>query len=178
MKTAEQRGMEMMNSPMASLPPLAVEFCNHLASDVGMCMEVMLTAWTVYAQLAEGLICSDDLYRARKKDIDWFFARLPKETQGSISKWAEETFGPSGTNARVAARANEEMSELLRVLTSDDNDPKAAEEAADVVIVLYRLANRMGVNLNVEIDKKMAVNRARKWNRDNTGHGYHVKDTQ
>lgn len=98
------------------------------------------------------------------------------ETQSGISKWADETFGPSGSNARVAARANEEMAELLRALTADDNHPKAAEEAADIVIVLYRLASRIGVDLHAEIDRKMAVNRERVWNLDKTGHGYHVRD--
>jgi hypothetical protein len=163
------------------------------------------------------------------------------ETQESISLWAEETFGPVGSNARVAARANEEMAELLRALSTDDSNPKAAEEAADVVIVLCRLAHRletrlpafgydfgkeehyrsnyriaaqanfemahllravgtytndtgarsrviqvcgymgslalrMGFSLKDEVDKKMAINRARQWHLDNTGHGYHVRD--
>lgn len=96
------------------------------------------------------------------------------ETQDSISKWADETFGPAGSNARVAARANEEMAELLRALTSDDNHPKAAEEIADIFIVLYRVAYRLKADIHAEIDKKMAVNRKREWKVDGTGHGYHV----
>ena len=86
------------------------------------------------------------------------------ETQFSISQWAESVFGSSGSNASVAARANEEMAELLRALTIDDGDvAKAAEEMADVVIVLYRLAERMGVHLMHEIDIKMEFNRTRVW---------------
>lgn len=99
-----------------------------------------------------------------------------KENQKTVSSWAEETFGPAGSNARVAARANEEMAELLRALTVDDCHPKAPEEIADIVIVLYRLATRFGVDLQTEIDRKMAINRDRKWNLDNTGHGYHIRD--
>lgn len=98
------------------------------------------------------------------------------ENQKSISEWAEETFGPAGSNARVAARANEEMAELLRKLTANDTESSAGEEIADVVIVLYRLATRMGVDLSEAINVKMAINRNRKWNLDNTGHGYHVRD--
>lgn len=98
------------------------------------------------------------------------------ENQISVSNWADETFGPAGSNARVAARSNEEMAELLRALTADDNHPKAAEEVADIVIVLYRLATRLGVDLHDEIDRKMAINRDRIWNLDNTGHGYHVRE--
>lgn len=97
------------------------------------------------------------------------------ETQQSISQWADETFGGAGSNARVAARANEEMAELLRALTADDSHPKAAEEVGDIVIILYRLATRLGVDLATEIDRKMAINRARVWKKDNTGHGYHVR---
>jgi NTP pyrophosphatase (non-canonical NTP hydrolase) len=97
------------------------------------------------------------------------------ESQDTICAWTEATFGTASSNARVAARANEEMAELLRALTSDDNHPKAVEEAADVVIILYRLAHRMGKNLHTEIDAKMAINRAREWKVTN-GHGYHVRD--
>ncbi len=98
-----------------------------------------------------------------------------KENQDTITGWANATFGPAGSNARVAARANEEMAELLRALTVDDNHPKAAEEVADVVIILYRLASRLGVDLLEEVDRKMDVNRAREWKLDNTGHVRYIK---
>lgn len=98
-----------------------------------------------------------------------------REDQGTISAWAAETFGPVASNIRVAVRANEEMSELLRALAADDASPKAAEEIADVFIVLYRLADRLGVDLHEEINRKMEVNRSREWRLDNTGHGYHVR---
>ena len=96
------------------------------------------------------------------------------ETQHSISKWANAAFGPANSNARIAARANEEMAELLRCLTADDNHPEAAGEVADVLIVLYRLAWRLGIDLHEEVDMKMVINRQRKWSLDKTGHGYHV----
>lgn len=102
---------------------------------------------------------------------------MSDENQKTISEWAETTFGPAGSNARVAARANEEMAELLRCLTVDDNHvTKAAEEIADVVIVLYRLAQRLGVDLHFEVNAKMAINRSRAWKQDGSGHGYHVRE--
>ena len=73
--SAEERGMQMMSIPMNKLPPLALEFAKKLCGEVGMCMETLLTAWTVYAQLVEGLECTDDLYKARPNDVDWFSAR-------------------------------------------------------------------------------------------------------
>jgi NTP pyrophosphatase (non-canonical NTP hydrolase) len=98
------------------------------------------------------------------------------ESQRTIVKWADETFGPPSSNARIAARANEEMAELLRKLTADDDHEGAAEEIADVVIVLYRLANRLGGHLDDLIDAKMRVNRLRQWNKTPDGHGYHVRE--
>jgi len=70
--TAEQRGMEMLSIPMKDLPPLAWEFCRHLQSQVGLCIETCLTAYTVYAQCVERLPCTDDLYMARSVDKEWF----------------------------------------------------------------------------------------------------------
>jgi len=98
-----------------------------------------------------------------------------RETQHTISTWANQTFGEAGSNARVAARANEEMAELLRALTVDDQHQKAPEEVADIVIVLNRLATCLGFDLQEEVDRKMAVNRERLWKLDSTGHGYHLR---
>lgn len=97
------------------------------------------------------------------------------ENQDTINQWISATFGQAGSNFSVAARANQEMSELLMALAVDDNHPKAVEEAADIVIVLYRLAERFGADLHAEIDRKMDVNRGRRWSVAN-GHGYHVKE--
>lgn len=98
------------------------------------------------------------------------------EDQFTVSLWAEQTFGPASSNARVAARANEEMAELLRALTADDTNPKAAEEIADIYIVLCRLATRLGADLHEQVQRKMAINRLRQWNLTQDGHGYHVRD--
>lgn len=98
---------------------------------------------------------------------------MPAETQNTISQWAVDTFGFASSNARVAARANEEMAELLKLLTIDDSAPQAGEEIADIFIVLYRLAQRMGYDIQQEVDRKMVINRIRAWALDGSGHGYH-----
>jgi NTP pyrophosphatase (non-canonical NTP hydrolase) len=97
------------------------------------------------------------------------------ETQQTISAWADETFGEASSSVRVAVRANEEMAELLRALSVDDRHPKAAEELADVYIVLCRVGSRLGVDILEEVDRKMQINRAREWRKDGSGHGYHVR---
>jgi hypothetical protein len=173
------------------------------------------------------------------------------ETQESVHKWCEATFGPLDSLMRLATRANEELVELLEKVANLENtdydDPSgddwAAEcivAAADVIIVLCRLATVIGVDISEAdlsgggdypllettkvfrhmasllaglsrddrpgisgrvipalsgvvngiakvaevlsedlgdaIDKKMAVNRSRKWQLDGSGQGYHVKE--
>ena len=99
------------------------------------------------------------------------------ESQASISWWARHTFGDGQpSNMSTAVRANKEMAELLGDLAINDDHPHAIEEAADVVILLFVLASRMERDLMAEVDRKMAVNRAREWNVDATGHGYHKRE--
>ncbi len=97
------------------------------------------------------------------------------ETRQSITAWADETFGEPFSNMSIVNRADSEMDELCTKLFSNDAHPGAAEELADVFIVLYRLAAKLGVDLHEEIDRKMAVNRQREWKLDGNGHGQHVK---
>lgn len=96
------------------------------------------------------------------------------ETQATINQWISDTFGEAGSNISVAARANQEMAELIMKLAINDSDSEAIEEVADVVIVLYRLVHRFDASLSEQIDRKMMINRDRRWNVAN-GHGYHVK---
>ena len=98
------------------------------------------------------------------------------ESQYSISSWAAETFGVS-TPLRAATRMNEEVAELLAKLSVPDTDPeKIHEECADVLIVLFVLSERLGFDLIAEVQKKMTVNRARKWTLDGSGCGQHVEE--
>jgi NTP pyrophosphatase (non-canonical NTP hydrolase) len=93
------------------------------------------------------------------------------ETQESIGQWLDGIGITSSSTTRCAIRANEEMAELLTAISTDD--PKAPEEAADVVIVLFHLAIMSGFDLMKEVDRKMQKNRQRQWRIDSTGHGYH-----
>lgn len=75
---AVTRAVEMMAIPIKDLPPLAVEFAKLLCAKVGMCGEVLLTAWAAYAQAVEGLECDDDLYQISAQDLAWFRERMDK----------------------------------------------------------------------------------------------------
>jgi hypothetical protein len=100
------------------------------------------------------------------------------ETQASIVKWANKTFGLSNSNMRVATRANEEMAELLRALSVDDENMSALEECADVYIVLCRVVSNLGGDFQALVDAKMTRNRKREWKVDGSGHGYHVRNRE
>jgi NTP pyrophosphatase (non-canonical NTP hydrolase) len=72
------------------------------------------------------------------------------ETQQSIARWADETFGPMAPPWRILTRANKEMAELLHAATAPTSPTYAADlldKAADVVIVLFRFAHEMGFDL-------------------------------
>lgn len=97
------------------------------------------------------------------------------ETQATIARWADDTFGPAPSNMRIGTRANEEMAEVLRALAMDDHNAAAVVEMADVVIIFMRLARNLGADLLQEVDRKMAINRTREWVLDGSGHGYHVR---
>ena len=99
------------------------------------------------------------------------------EDQSSIATWADATFGPCNT-ARATTRMNEEVAELLTLLSMPYDKDKAQKvhmECADIAITLFRLAATLKIDLMEKVDEKMAVNRARLWQRDETGCGHHVK---
>jgi hypothetical protein len=74
-KTAMERGQEMMLVPMSQLPPLATDYAKELCREVGMCLEVLLTAWVVYAQIVEGLKCDDERYQPSPSAIAFYKKR-------------------------------------------------------------------------------------------------------
>jgi hypothetical protein len=91
------------------------------------------------------------------------------ETWASIAQWCEETFGPCGAH-RMAERAMEEGVELLDETSEQDEwTHKARIEAADMLICLSRVPA-----IWAAVEEKMAINRARKWNIQGDGTGYHI----
>jgi len=70
------------------------------------------------------------------------------ETQQTIVAWAIETFGDLGTLPKLAARMNTEVAEVLREAASVPVDNgQVAVECADVAIVLFRIAEIIGIDL-------------------------------
>lgn len=94
------------------------------------------------------------------------------ETVQSVTEWANETFGPA-TIQRQVERARQEFLELEQIMSVPCHPNKLAEEAADVVICLYRVIGTLDPEA---INKKMAKNRARKWNVGPDGCGQHITE--
>lgn len=126
-----------------------------------------------------------------------------RETQESVGRWINETFpGTDPESPRKAIRALEECIELCRasgatwgqiwdaidrvdMATGDKSEEnisaepaKIPAEAADVLIVLYGVAHMRGFDLHAEVDRKMAVNRSRRWAARGDGTGYHIPDAE
>ena len=97
----------------------------------------------------------------------------------SITKWQRETF----PNANALSRVNhlaEEVLELHEALHKHHSASDTEMELADCFILLFGAANAYGMSyddiLNA-IDKKMDINKARKWGKpDENGVVKHVKD--
>lgn len=105
------------------------------------------------------------------KEIGTTTSTVAEETFESMRIWGEEVFGPT-TPKRIMTRAKEEWDGELEPLLGDEWTPEAVAEAADVVIIMTRVPG-----LWEAIQKKMAINRQRKWNLRGDGTGYHVKET-
>lgn len=91
--------------------------------------------------------------------------------QAAIGRWADRIFGPAASAVLIAARANMKMSELLLCLAEDPSGMglQTAEEAADVAIALFRLADHCDFDLLAEVARKMETNVGRHWRREAGG---------
>jgi hypothetical protein len=95
------------------------------------------------------------------------------ETWQSISDWCDRTFGPASP-MRMAARANEEMAELIdKASRAETYNDEVLIEAADVVICLARFPG-----IWEAVERKMDINRSRVWRLTGEGTGYHIAQSE
>lgn len=87
-----------------------------------------------------------------------------RETFETVRAWCDETFGPA-TPESIINRAWEEWREMLDA----EDDASRTIEAVDVVIILCRMPGFVEA-----FQRKMAINRARKWRLTGNGTGYHI----
>ena len=98
---------------------------------------------------------------------------MATETSNTIREWGDATFGAPQDLTVLVKRARLEMDELEQAIREGDH-AEAGREAADVVILLHRLAAIAGMDLNDQVDAKMEINRARTWKVTGDGTGSHV----
>lgn len=91
------------------------------------------------------------------------------ETFQSIQDWGHSTFGVPSLG-RCVKRAYEEWVELEDDV-ANGRDPEAVVEVADVIITLLNIPG-----VPEAIEGKMKINRARQWNTNGDGTGYHIKE--
>ncbi len=82
---------------------------------------------------------------------------VPDETSKSIREWGDAIFGVPQDLTVLVKRARVEMDELEQALREGDTE-EAGREAADVVILLHRIAGILGHDLYEQVDAKMAIN--------------------
>jgi NTP pyrophosphatase (non-canonical NTP hydrolase) len=107
------------------------------------------------------------------------------ENQRTINEWQVAMF-KHVTPLQAFARLHKEFSELLTLLAytptnsskHDEWAAKVAPECADLYVVLCQLCNELGVDLQDEVNKKMAINRKRVWAKTKDGDFQHVKQEQ
>lgn len=81
-------------------------------------------------------------------------------------------------NAKLfAAQANAQIASVIVRLIHQDNDVSARYNLLQTYYFLEQLCLELGYNLNEQVETKMVINRQRKWNVGNDGHGYHVKES-
>lgn len=98
---------------------------------------------------------------------------MATETSKSICDWGDAAFGKVSDLSALVARARGELDELDQAIRANDV-AEIGREAADIAILLHRLAALAGMDLGEQVDAKMAVNRARKWKPAGDGTGGHV----
>jgi len=91
------------------------------------------------------------------------------ETQATINRWQAEQF-PDATEEGILDHLREEFNEFLGSATQAET----MVEAADLVILLYAWAGKVGGDLHAAVDAKMGINRARTWNIQPDGTGRHT----
>ena len=97
------------------------------------------------------------------------------DLQQRISEWADLTFGRAQVLPSLR-RVQSELLELESAIQPGEAIAPAAEEAADVLICLFRLASVVGFDLLAEAERKHAINLGRHWKLNGDGTGQHVKE--
>ncbi len=96
---------------------------------------------------------------------------MSNETQNTIGDWVVATLNPDPIIQ--AKKLQDEVKEFCLAIEAGKME-HAAEELADVAIVVFGLASLLGVRILQRINWKMAINRQRNWKVTEDGTHQHV----
>lgn len=90
-------------------------------------------------------------------------------------EWADKTF-PKSTNDTIMSHIREEIEELAKA----KDVANLGEEAADIVLLISHLCYRNHIDLDWELQEKLAKNMQRMWNTEPEpgGHFKHKKEDE
>lgn len=97
------------------------------------------------------------------------------EDQG---RWADETF-PNGTAIGVLIHAHKEVDEIIQDIENKAEPEVLSKEYADAIFCIMNSARRKDISLGQIIDagnKKLQINKGRKWKDNGDGSYSHVKE--
>jgi hypothetical protein len=77
----------------------------------------------------------------------------------------------------LIAEANAKMASVIVLLCHDDNGRMADYSLLQTYYCLGKFCEALGGDLHDAVQKKMAINRTRKWKLSGDGHGYHVRES-
>lgn len=92
------------------------------------------------------------------------------ELQAEIAAWAD-SIHPTRTPISVISKLLEELAELIA--SEKMSDPL---ELADIFILSLDLAHLQQVDLSDAIQRKLEINRNRRWRREDNGRLQHIED--
>ena len=93
-------------------------------------------------------------------------------------EFTSSTF-PKGTAMGVIYHAKKELDEVELAMNRHEGIARVTEEFADVFGCLIDAAHRYGITaemLNAAFDRKLAVNKGRKWKHNGDGSYSHIKE--
>ncbi len=83
------------------------------------------------------------------------------DLQRRVAEWGEQTF-PDAHDAGIWQHLREEVDELRAALMAGDQ-AEVAQEAADIVMMLFHLAHRGGFSLQRAVEAKFTACQQREW---------------
>lgn len=86
-----------------------------------------------------------------------------------IFQWQQETFSDGTMEGRIA-HFREEVEEWLQ-------DPNNGEEAADVFMLFVAIFKNCDVDLFTELERKLGINKQRKWSKASGGYSKHKEES-